>query len=196
MEAEREARARRDKDAVGRFLMGDEAAFVVLVDAYKDSVHQFVRSLLGAGEAEDQTQEVFIQVFQSLRSFREDSSFSTWLYCLARNVCRHCLRALGAAKRGPTEEIEPLDLPDGEPSPLARLEAEEMRALVRAAVDDLPPAHRAVIVLSHWERLRYEEISEVLEIPEGTVKSRVHNAVAALTKNLLPHLQQAEEPTP
>ncbi len=193
MPTEREARAHRDKEAVARFLAGDETAFAVLVDAHKDNVHQFVRSILGAGEAEDQAQEVFMQVFRSLRSFRGDASFSTWLYCLARNVCRHRLRALGAAKRGSTEEIDSLELPDGEPTSFARLEAEETRALVRAAVDELPPGHRAVIVLSHWEGLRYEDISKVLEIPEGTVKSRVHNAVAALTKALLPRLQQGEE---
>lgn len=196
MSEEREARTQRDRDAVARFLAGDETAFTVLVDAHKDNVHQFVRSLLGAAEAEDQAQEVFIQVFRSLRSFRGDSSFSTWLYCLARNVCRHRLRALGAAKRGPAGDIDLLELPDGEPSLLARLEAEETRALVRAAVNDLPPGHREVIVLSHWERLRYEEISAVLEIPVGTVKSRVHNAVAALTKALLPRLRQAEENAP
>ncbi|MDE2039447.1 MAG: RNA polymerase sigma factor [Elusimicrobia bacterium] len=174
---------------------GDQAAFARLMAAHQANVHQFVRSLLGLPEAEDVAQEVFLQAYRSLSSFRGDCSFGTWLYAVARNVCRHRLRWRAAARRaGKTVgDEEALALPDGEPDLLAGLEAEETRGLVRQALEELSGEHRAVLVLSHWEGLRYEEISRVLDIPVGTVKSRVHNAMAALARNLARRLELREE---
>ena len=192
---DRERRERRDREEIKRFLAGDENAFARLIAAYQDNIHQFACSLLGLAEAEDTAQEVFLQAFRSLPNFRGDSSFSTWLYSLARNVCRHRLRSMSAARRAGerADMVEAADMPDGEPGLLARLESEESRALVRQAVDSLSCGHCAVLVLCHWEGLRYEEIARVLDIPVGTVKSRVHNAVAALAQRLTERLRRVEE---
>lgn len=183
---EREERAKADREAVERFLAGDGSAFATLVRSYQDNMMQFAASWLGAAGAEDAAQEIFLQAARSLPGFRGDSSFSTWLYSLARNVCRHRLRERHAAKRDAetAEECEAEALPDGSPELLSWLEREEASAVVRRAVDALPPGQRAVLVLSHWEGMRYEEIARVLDIPVGTVKSRMHGAMAALAREL------------
>jgi len=184
-----QTRRQQDEDALARFKSGDPSAFTDIVEAHKDSVHQFVLACLGrTGEAEDLAQEVFLQAYQALPSFRGESRLSTWLYSLARHVCLHHLRAKRAEKRTAVEVELPdwLDLPDGQPGAESLLQDEETRACVRQAVDSLPPPLRAVIVLSHWEDLPYAEISRILDIPVGTVKSRAHNAAALLAGRLKP----------
>jgi RNA polymerase sigma-70 factor (ECF subfamily) len=141
-------------------------------------------------EAEDIAQEAFIQIYKSLGSFRGDCAFSTWAYSITRNVCRHKLRARGR-EAGLFGELGGNDgsAPDRAPSVELDLENAETGKLVRAAVDGLSPLHRAVIFLSCWERLSYEEIARALDIPIGTVRSRIHNAMAALAQKLKPVLK-------
>ncbi|MBU2573796.1 MAG: sigma-70 family RNA polymerase sigma factor [Elusimicrobia bacterium] len=177
---------------IGRFMNGSESAFAELVDLYKDRIHQFIICVLGPDrEAEDLAQEVFIQIYRSLRTFKRESSFSTWAYAVTRNVCRHRLRARGREMRlfsGGEESGDLLKAAAAVPGPGSSLETKETKAVIRAAVEALPPIHRAVLFLNCWERLSYEEISRVLDIPVGTVRSRLHNAMAALAGIIKPVL--------
>lgn len=179
-----------DEDLLAQFVSGRRDAFDELVARHRDRVYQFARWHAGADRAgaEDAAAEVWIQVFRSAASFRGDSSFRTWLYSLARHVCLQWGKRRGAANARLTPldpgGEEPLDFPDGEPPPLETLESRERDALVRAAVESLEPHHRVVLLLREWEGLSYEEIAQALDIPLGTVRSRLHNALVRLTSRL------------
>jgi len=181
----------RENRLIERFINGDAGAFADLADLYKDRIHQFIICILGPDrEAEDIVQEVFIQIYKSLGNFRGESSFATWTYSLTRNVCRRRLRDRGreAGLFGDTDDKADYELPDMAPSTEISLENQETGKIIRAAVDGLSPLHRTVIFLSCWEHLSYAEISRALDIPVGTVRSRIHNAMAALAQKLKPVL--------
>lgn len=187
--------AEKDRRAVARFLAGETEAFAELVERHKDAVLCFVRAYAdGWEDVDDLAQEVFVEVHRSLPGFRGDALFGTWLYSVARNVCRHRLRARLALRRRRTDAPDEawLDVPDGLPGHEVRLEDEESRTQVREALGALPPGHRAVLTLSYWEGLPYAEIARLLGIPEGTVKSRAHNAVVMLAERLMPLLRPEE----
>ena len=170
---------------------GDDAAFVELFRRYRGRIEGFVR-WQGAAEgdaAEELAQEVFVQLYRSLPAYAERSSFRTWLYALARNVClyqRRRSRRLRAVERAP-EELGPQGwrrIPDLGPDAAERLAAGELRQRVRRQVAELPPIYRSVLVLRDWEDLSYAEIAELLEIPVGTVRSRLHEARTRLAGGL------------
>jgi RNA polymerase sigma-70 factor, ECF subfamily len=177
-----------DEALASEVARGSAAAFEVLFERYRDRVFQFVLWQLDADRdvAEELTQEIFYQLYRSVASFRRRSRFRTWLYSLARNVCRQYQRKHRSAGRGRAAEggEAGLLLPDGRPDPLERLTAAELQARVRRAVESLPPAQRAVLVLRDWDGLSYLEISRVLGIPLGTVRSRLHHARSALATAL------------
>lgn len=176
-----------ERDLIARIRNGDDKAFSGLVEMYKDRIHQFILCILGPDrEAEDLVQEVFIQIYRSLPAFRGSSSFSTWAYAIARNVCRHQLRKRGRDNIFTAgDESEALySIPESGPTQELAMETEETKALVRSGIDALSPIHRSVIFLSCWEKLSYAEMAEALGIPVGTVRSRLHNALAALAERL------------
>lgn len=184
---DKDERTKLENGLISRFQAGDADAFAGLVDLYKDRIHQFIVCILGPDrESEDIAQEVFIQIYKSLRNFRRESAFSTWAYSLTRNVCRRRLRDRGRDSGLFSAEEEDGGLPDRGPSIETVFEREEDGRRVRAAMDGLSPLHRSALFLSCWERLSYEEIAAALEIPVGTVRSRIHNAMAALALKLDP----------
>ncbi|MFI5349752.1 MAG: RNA polymerase sigma factor [Elusimicrobiota bacterium] len=165
-------------------------AFDDLLARHRDRVFQFAR-WYARGDldgAEDIAQEIWIEVFRSAASFRGESSFRTWLYSLGRNVCLRWIKRRGAAaaKFMPleNEDEETLEFADGEPPVLETLEHLERDGIVRSAVERLPSHHRVALLLRHWEGLSYEEIASLLELPLGTVRSRLHNALARLSAQL------------
>ena len=173
------------------YMGGDERAFVRLLERYRNRVAYLVRCRLGQSSlwAEDVAQDVFVQIYRSARSFRGQSSFKTWLYAIAVNVCRDHLRRLGTTADWPARDAEAdgalAALPDESLDPLQRLEHDEHSTLVRAAIERLTPAFRIVLQLRDGEDMTYDEIAHVLAVPMGTVRSRLHNARAALAKELL-----------
>jgi len=173
-----------DEELAGRFAAGDRAAFDALVRRHKDRVYRFVLCQgAGAADAEDVAQEVFIQLFRSAASFRGDSSFVSWLYALTRNVhLTHRRRRAAIVERCVELEHDEkhLEIPDGAPPLDQALEREERRRALKAALDALPAIHREAILLKDVEGLSYQEIAHALGIPLGTVRSRIHNATAAL----------------
>jgi RNA polymerase sigma-70 factor, ECF subfamily len=178
------------------YTSGDEQAFVRLLERYKNRVACLVRCRLGPSSlwAEDVAQDVFVEVHRSAQTFQERSSFKTWLYAIAVNVCRDHLRRQGmiADRQARDAEAEGslATLPDESLDPLQRFEHDERSALVHAAIERLTPTLRIVLQLRDGEDMNYNEISHVLAVPVGTVRSRLHNARAALAKELLGCLER------
>ena len=169
---------------------GDPHAFADLLARYRASILHLVRCRVGGGSlwVEDVAQDVFVQVHRKAATFEGRSSVKTWLYAVAINVCRdhqrHQRRAPSAGAADP-DGVEPLlQLPDTSLDPLEQLEQQERGVLVRAAFDELSPAHRTVLYMRDHEDMSYEQIAGALGVPLGTVRSRLHNARAALAETL------------
>lgn len=174
-----------DRALIERFLGGDDQAFEALMDRYYDRIDRLALRLIGdGGVAEEIAQEAFVRAYRGLPRFRGAASVHTWLYRITVNLCLTHLR----------RRTRPVVPPDAETAasvgadPASRLEAEQRRALVREVVDALPAHYRIVIVLSSVEELSYQEIASLLEIPVGTVKSRINSAKRLLREELRPML--------
>ena len=186
-----------DAALIERCRAGDVAAFEPLVEKYRQRVWRLAYNLLrDREEAWDVSQEAFIRAYQALPSFRGQSAFYTWLYRIVMNVAADRARSRGArgrafgTERVPEEDWERV-LPDqnpGDEAPDAKAARLEQRQKIVQALDTLPEHHRKIVVLSDLEGLSYREIAETLEIPMGTVMSRLHNARKRLRDALKPLL--------
>ncbi|MBR6352873.1 MAG: sigma-70 family RNA polymerase sigma factor [Oscillospiraceae bacterium] len=175
----------REQEAqiVRKVLQGDVNAFEDLVLEYEKNVYGITLRMTGNSEdAADMTQEAFIKAFNSLQSFRGDSKFSVWLYRIATNVCLDFLRS---RNRKPTVSLSveddegeesQLDIADESQSPELLLERGLTRDAVRRGLDALSPEYRQILLLREIQGLSYEEISQVLSLEVGTVKSRIFRA--------------------
>ena len=162
---------------------GDPHAFGNLLERYRARILHLVRCRVGAGSlwVEDLAQDVFVQVHRKAGTFQGRSSAKTWLYAVAINVCRDHQRQHRRAPQVALDAVEPLaDLPDSSLDPLEQLEQRERDRLVRDAFDTLSAAHRTVLYMRDHEDMSYEQIAEALTVPIGTIRSRLHNARAAL----------------
>jgi RNA polymerase sigma-70 factor (ECF subfamily) len=177
-----------DERLLAESMAGSDGAFRVLVERYSKELFQFVIRFTRNSEiAEDVVQETFLQVYQSAGSFDSGRSFRPWLFAIAANKARDCLR--GSARRreiplsggglsGEGQETTLLDiLSDETQMPSEVLEGDEQREVVRALVSQMPDNLREVLILGYYHHLAYKEIAEALSIPLGTVKSRLHAAV-------------------
>lgn len=169
-------------------LRGDTSAYGVLVRRYQDRLYPTLLRLTGQAEdAQDLLQDAFLQAFRKLRRFHGESSFYTWLYRIAVNLAlserRRRRPIVGWEPSAPGSDSRTVDLVD-ESDPSAPLERDEIHASVQAALNHLAPDHRAVVVLKDLDGLRYEEIAEILKIPVGTVRSRLHRARSELRQRL------------
>lgn len=169
---------------------GRTEAFSLLVQRYQGRLFPTIARLVGSPEdAEDILQDAFVRAFEKLDQFQGESSFYTWIYRIAVNLAlsghrRRRVRTVAAIRRrallrGP----HPVD-ESAEADPSVPLERAERERLVRAALDQLGPEHRAVVLLKDFDGRRYEEISEILGIPVGTVRSRLHRARCELRDRL------------
>ena len=174
---------------------GDPRAFALLVGRWEGPIQRLCTRMTGdAHRAEELAQEALARVFARRGSFRRNARFSTFLWRIALNLCYDERRR---AERRPessfdSEERDCACAADAAvapgPSPDALLVAKERGELVREALSRLPERYRAVVVLRHYEGLKFREIAEVLEIPEGTVKSRMAESIARLNRLLQPVL--------
>jgi RNA polymerase sigma-70 factor (ECF subfamily) len=177
-----------EEELIERAKDGDSEAFAVLVRRHQDYVHNAVVHMVGRGQdAEDLTQEVFLKAFRGISGFRQNSRFTTWIYGIMLNCVRSFWRREG---RGP-EEVSldaggEEDCPSPEPAgrsddkPLNRLLSKERVKLVREAIQRLDPDMKEVVVLRDLQDLTYKELSSCLDVPLGTVKSRLARARRAL----------------
>lgn len=175
----------REQEAavVRQVINGNTNAFEKLVLEYEKSVYNIALRMVGNSEdAADMTQEAFIKAYNSISNFRGDSKFSVWLYRIVSNVCLDFLRS---RKRKPTVSLSveddegeesQLDIADETQSPELLLERSLTREAVRRGLDSLPPDYRQILLLREIQGLSYEEISQVLGLEDGTVKSRIFRA--------------------
>jgi len=178
-----------DNGIVERCLSGDDAAWECLVRAHTRRVYGLCYRFTGKDtEAQDLTQEVFLRVFRTLRSFRSsEGSFGTWLARLTRNLLIDHYRR--TRQERVTDSIEEqLPLLEGLPTLANRtdgvLAGREASEILQAALQRLSPELRETVILRDLEELEYREIAEVLKVPEGTVKSRLNRGRAELARVL------------
>ena len=169
---------------------GDQEAFAQLVRRYEKRVFALAgRMCRNPEDAAEAAQEAFLSVWQGLRFYRGDASFSTWLYRLVSNACIDLLRREGRhqAAAGPSLNDEELgvDVPDSAPNPHEAAEQKELRVLIEEGLQSLSPEHRQVLVLREIHQLSYDEIADTLELDVGTVKSRISRGRRQLRKFLL-----------
>lgn len=181
-----------DLERIRRFASGDATAFEEIVRAYQGRIVTLCRYLLGnAADAEDAAQDVFIKVFKRLNNFRPEAALYTWLYRIAVNTCidrrrkPFFLSFFHADDPGDGADIGFNALQTDDPSPEQLVESQQISQEIQRALKKLPPKLRAAIVLKEIEGLKYEEISEVLEISLGTVKSRISRAREELKRALI-----------
>jgi RNA polymerase sigma-70 factor (ECF subfamily) len=166
-------------ELVKRSQRGDREAFAVLVERYQQRVINVARALVhNLDDAVELAQETFIRAFQNLRSFEGRSSFSTWLYRIASNLAIDWRRreTRYPIAHGEDAENELRRIPSTQGDSFREASRDEVSRKVREALKELTAEHREVILLREMEGLSYEEISEILGCPKGTVMSRLHYA--------------------
>ncbi len=177
----------REQQLVSAAIDGDKAAFGDLVDLLKRSVFGVCMSYLREeAEAMDLVQDTFLKAWTELGKFRRDTNFRAWVHRIARNGCIDRIRRQRVRRAGELDEtissdaLEEGDLPSvgtfGRSSPFQQFARDELGARLQAAVDSLPEAHRLCVILCDVEGMSYQEIAETLNIPRGTVMSRLFYA--------------------
>jgi RNA polymerase sigma-70 factor (ECF subfamily) len=189
-----------DEALLTRVKAGEEAALEVLVERFRRPLFGYLHRMLGnAAEAEDVFQETFLRVVKHLPRFEEGRRVKPWVYAIASNLVKNVYRSRKYREKTSIDqegaEGEPLSASLAAlaqtPSELA---SESERAVaVRDAIDRLSPVSRDALVLFYFQGLAYEEIAQALEVPLGTVKSRIHNALAKLAALLRPTLETRTE---
>jgi len=178
-----------DEVLIARFQQGDNYAFDLLVKRYKDPLMNFVYRFLGnATEAEDVVQETFLRLFKNKHYYKEIAKFSTWIYTIAGNLAKTELRKRKRKKffsinQHHADERD-FELPDTNATPDQATESLITDQIIQDAINRLSPKFKEVIILRDIQGLSYEEISEVIEVPLGTVKSRVNRARLKLQDDL------------
>lgn len=179
------------KKRIKQVLKGDQNAFGEVVDIYKDRVYMICYRMLGnRHEAEDMAQEAFIRAYVNIHRFNINMKFSTWLFRIATNVCIDRIRKkkpdyyLDAEVSGTDGLTMYSQIAVDGALPQDELESLELHETIQKEILQLPDKYRSVIVLRYLEELSLKEISEVLDIPLGTVKTRVHRGREALRRQL------------
>lgn len=180
----REESRHEDAELLRAVLDGDTTAYRGLVEKYQNRVYAMVYGMLRNREdARDVTQEAFVKAYNNLGSFRLESSFYTWLYRIAMNLAIDHVRKRKRRKTtsfeeeiGTRDEKGGIDEIHHQENPRRALERKELYARIMNAMDKLPDDQRQVVLLRELEGLSYKEIADVMEIPEGTVMSRLFYA--------------------
>ncbi len=180
-----------DNQLVERVLKNDTKAFTLLVLRYQHKVLGLIgRFVKDPYEAEDVAQESFLKAYRALSSFRGDSAFYTWLYRIAVNTAKNYLVSKG--RRPPSTDVDVNDaqLVDDSSllreleSPDAALEKEDLRKVIQLAIEELPEELRTAFSLREFSGLSYEDITQVMDCPVGTVRSRIFRAREAIDKRI------------
>ncbi len=185
-----------DEELMKRCRRGDTSALSILLARYQNQLPAFIYSVTGDYQvSEDIFQETFLRVYRKAEKFNPDRSFKTWLYAIALNLCRDRIRKL---RRKPTLSLNtPVGYRDGkdypdridlvasdQPDPRRLAAARELEEVFRRELAGLSAEHRQVVVMSRLSGMKYREIAEVLKIPSGTVRSRLHYALEYLRQRM------------
>lgn len=193
-----------DLTLVKRVRGGDQRAFKLLVERYQRKVYAVALGMLKNREdAMDVSQEAFVKVYKYLDHFKGDSSFYTWLYRITVNICIDVLRkrAGGGGEAVEYDESVPMDLSEANigalgtrlgTNPQKSALRRELAEKIQEALAQVPEKHRAILLLREVEGMSYEDLSRTLEIPKGTVMSRLFHARAKVQKILSEYLELDE----
>lgn len=182
-----------DAELLKRYREGDETAFREIVERYKNSLYSFLRRFLNRQDlVEDVFQETFLQLFASRDSFDTSRPLRPWLFTIAANKAKDALRkmqrhssmSIGAiADSGDVSVDDVINiLASYKTTPADEVTMEETARRVREIVADMPENLRGILILAYFEQFSYKHMAEILSIPIGTVKSRLHTAVMHFTK--------------
>jgi RNA polymerase sigma-70 factor (ECF subfamily) len=187
-----------DQKLVERCLKGDDVAWETVVSSYGKRIFNLsYRYTNRRDEAEDLTQEILIRVYQNLKSYRpEAGSFQNWMLRVARNlIIDHYRQIRRYPQTGGSEELETMNLTDDKiPNPQRVAEQGEASRFLEAGLQSLPPELKEAIILRDLEGMAYQDIAGLLNVPEGTVKSRINRGRLELTKLLVKRRAQIGMP--
>ncbi|UCE84134.1 MAG: sigma-70 family RNA polymerase sigma factor [Deltaproteobacteria bacterium] len=195
------AQREEDRVLVHRCRSGDKEAFARLMRRHERQIYNFTYRMLGSEEeAEDLTQDIFVAAYRGIKGFRGEAKFSTWLYRIALNQARNRIKYLSRrnffakqkSRAGPAWKIssENLEaLPDSAPTPEQWTMTRDLAAQVQQCLNQLPHAARQILILRDVQGFSYEELSQMLSLNLGTVKSRLHRARIALQECLTNRLE-------
>lgn len=188
-----------DQELVARCKKGDQQAFRVLVERYQGRIYALALSMLhDRQDAMDVSQEAFIKVHRYLDNFQGSASFYTWLYRITYNLCIDHLRRGGRMQtvdyddriqREPADDPSNLHPTTANGNPGKSMRRKELAEKIQEAIDQLPPYHKAVIVMREIEGMSYKEMAEAMDVSKGTIMSRLHHARQKLQKMLTPYLE-------
>ena len=189
-----EAKKHDDSELMVRYMAGDENAFSEIVSLYKDPLYAFLRKFLNQQAlVEDVFQDTFLQLYASRDKFDHNRPLRPWLFTIAANKAKDALRkiqrrsemSLGTVASSDDMSIDDLFnmLSSYEQTPLDEVSRDETAQRVRMIIADLPENLRIILTLSYFEQFSYKQMAEILSIPIGTVKSRLHTAVGQFARN-------------
>jgi len=160
---------------VEKSINGDIESFEQLISKYNQYVYNISYRMMGnAEDAQDMSQEALIKAYKSIKNFRNDANFSTWLYRIVINTCKDELRKKSEPTLSMDQEGVANLLSDEQDDPIIVYEKNELKVHIQKALDQLSVDGRTVVVLKDLMGYSYEEIGNILEIPTGTVRSRLH----------------------
>jgi RNA polymerase sigma-70 factor (ECF subfamily) len=178
-----------DEELIARFQKGDEQAYVELVDRYRNRLMTFVFRFVGDSEvAEDIVQDTLVKVYTHKHFYKEIAKFSTWIYTIAGNLSKTELRKRKRRKISSLSQMglddREYELPAVEPESGEAVQGEFTEQQIQNAIQSLPLHFRTVVILRDIQELSYEEISKIVDVPLGTVKSRINRARLQLQDQL------------
>ena len=182
---------------IQRCLSGDQAAWEAIVRQYRRKVFNTAYKFVGKhDEAEDLTQDIFLKIYKSLDTFDRRANFQTWLISVSRNLCIDHYRSVRKERETIDRGVDAADLSPAstEAGPVAQLEQRDRVTLLRQALAELPETLRTAVVMRDLQELSYHEIAEKLQLPEGTVKSRINRGRTELARQV--RLLREEERAP
>jgi RNA polymerase sigma-70 factor (ECF subfamily) len=183
-----------DADLLAKYAAGDEAAFREIVNRYKNGLYAFLRNFLNQHDLiEDVFQETFLQLFNSMESFDTSRPLRPWLFTIAANKAKDALRKqqrTAAISVGSIADSQDMSFDDvlnalaaDETMPHEELEDGEVATQVRQVIANMPENLREILILAYFNKFSYKQMADILSIPIGTVKSRLHTAVGRFAKD-------------
>jgi RNA polymerase sigma-70 factor, ECF subfamily len=188
-----------DEDLIRRFQDGDLYAFDAIVNRYKDQLLNFAYRFLGnIQEAEDVVQETFLRIFRNKHAYRQIAKFSTWVYTIAGNLAKTELRKRKRRKYVYISDMgfddKDYEIEDVKADTEKEVDSMIKEKYIQKAIDELPARFRQVILLVDVQELPYEEVSAIMQVPLGTIKSRVNRARLKLQGKLRGLMEHEKQP--
>jgi len=172
---------------IKKCLRGDQTAWDTIVKTYRRKVFNVAYKFVGKhDEAEDLTQDIFVKVFRSLKSFDRRANFQTWLISISRNLCIDHYRSVRKERETIDRDVDANELSplSHDPGPVAALEQQDRVQLLKQAMAELPETLRTAVLMRDIQELSYQEIADQLRLPEGTVKSRINRGRTELARQI------------